>query len=137
MYLFDKSAPVVRINLSNGIYVFDCESATGKSYLADRLRELRGIGEPVDSFSLPDVRKFGSPEAALSGVDFSMSELKVILLDRYSQYVGKFTDTINELKGTCIVLVDCKRMTGLAVTGHCNITLSASEIEVNAGALCV
>lgn len=137
MYLFEKSVPAVRINLDNGIYVFECESATGKSYLAERLHELRSIGERVDSFSFPDVTKFGGPGPALNGVDFSMSDLCVILFDRYDQYVGAFTDMINALKDTCIVLVDCKEDTGLNVTGWCNIALSASEIEVDAGALCV
>ena len=137
MYLFEKSVPAVRINLDNGIYVFDCESATGKSYLAERLHALRSVGERVDSFSYPDVKKFGGPAAALNGVDFPMSDLRVVLFDRYGQYAGEFTDLINPLRHACIVLVDCKACTGLDVTGRCSIALSESEIVVDAGALCI
>lgn len=137
MYFFEKGVPYVTIDLDNGIYVFDCESATGKSYLADRLRLLRSIGEPVDSFSFSDVAKFGNPDSALSGVDFSMEELKVILFDRYDQYAGKFTDTINKLKSRCIVLIECKGRSGLNVTGRCSIKFTKTQIEVTPGALCV
>lgn len=137
MYSFEKGVPYVTIALDNGIYVFDCESATGKSYLADRLHLLRGIGEPVDSFSFPDVLKFGDPGTALSGADFSIGELKVILFDRYVQYAGRFTDIINGLKQSCIVLVACNGITGLDVSGRCSIRTTKTRIEVTQGAMCI
>ena len=135
MYSFSKGLPEVQINLSNGIYVFQRESGAGKSYLAERLHSLRGIGEPVDSFSFSDLKKFGSLEEALNGVDFTLGELKVILFDRYDQYVGKFTETIQELGHTCIILVDCKGLTQLGDVNMCDISFDKVRIEVDAGAV--
>lgn len=136
-YSFEKGLPHITIALSNGIYVFDSESAAGKSYLADRLHLLRGIGEPVDSFSFPDAAKFGNPEAALSGADFSLGELKVVLFDRYDRYAGRFTDRINGLKQRCTVLIACRGLSGLDVAGRCSIRFTRTRIEVTPGAVCV
>lgn len=102
-----------------------------------RLRHLRGVGEPVDSFSYPDLRKFGSLEEALNGVDFNMSDLKVLMFDRYDQYAGRFTDAIQRLGLSCIVLIDCKGLTHLRTVNMCRIEYNATVIEVSAGAVCI
>ena len=130
MYVFDSGAPEVHINLSNGIYVFQNVSAVGKSYLASVLRSLRSAGEPVDSFSFSDVKKFGDLEQALSGIDFKMGDLRVILFDRYDQYVGAFTDIIQRLGEKCIVLIDCKHRTKLKHVNRCVVSFNESVIEV-------
>lgn len=133
--LFCKGLPEVHIRLSNGVYVFQKESGAGKSYLAERLHALRGVGEPVDSISISDLKKFGNPEEALSGVDFKLSDLQVVMFDRYDLYAGKFTEVIQALANTCIVLVDCKGLSGLGAVSRCNISFSKTEIEVVAGAV--
>lgn len=135
MYSFCNGLPEVHIRLSNGIYVFQKESGAGKSYLAERLHALRSVGEPVDSFSFSDLKKFGSPEEALSGVDFTLRELKVVLFDRYDMYVGKFTEDLQALSKTCVVLVDCKGLSELGPVDMCNISFNKTRIEVLAGAV--
>mgnify|MGYP003252141218 CR=1 FL=1 len=135
MYSFNKGLPEVQIDLPNGVYVFQRESGAGKSYLAERLHSLRSVGEPVDSFSFPDLKKFGSLEEALGGVDFTLCELKVILFDRYDQYAGKFTKSIQKLGDACIVLIDCKGLTQLSDVNMCDISFNKARIEVSAGAV--
>ena len=50
-------------------------------------------------------------------------------------YAGKFTEVIQALANTCIVLVDCKGLSGLGAVSRCNISFSKTEIEVVAGAV--
>ena len=130
MYSFAKGYPHVKIDLDNGIYIFRNQSAIGKSYLAERLHELRSAGEPVDSFTFSDIAKFGGPDKALSGLDFNMRDLKVVLFDRYDLYVDRFTSTLQELAGNSIVLVDCKKMSKFGMAKRCYIQFTSGLIEV-------
>lgn len=131
MYTCYKGSPRVEIKLENGIYVFEHESATGKSYLARRLKELRCYSsEPVDSFTFQDTRVHGDICSTLDGPDFTARELQVLLLDRYDLYCGKYTDFVNSLKDCCIVLVDCKGLSGLQVTDMCWVKYSKQRIVV-------
>ena len=68
-------------------------------------------------------------------MDFKLSDLQVVMFDRYDLYAGKFTEVIQALANTCIVLVDCKGLSGLGAVSRCNISFSKTEIEVVAGAV--
>lgn len=48
MYINKEYKPEISIALDNGIYVFDSESATGKTWLCKHLKKLKAYGEPVD-----------------------------------------------------------------------------------------
>ena len=60
---------------------------------------------------------------------------KVILFDRYDQYAGKFTKSIQKLGDACIVLIDCKGLTQLSDVNMCDISFNKARIEVSAGAV--
>jgi hypothetical protein len=124
------NTPLVKINLEPGIYEFDGKSATGKTYLAKRLHELRGFTEPVDSFTYNDSLKFDL-EKYLDGDDFTIDQLKVVLLDRYDRYTKKYNDTIQKLSKYCVVLLDCKGPSYIRHTSECSITFNQTVIEVS------
>lgn len=129
MYKFLKGVPKIIINLPAGLFSFQRESAVGKTYLSKQLRELRGLGEPVDSFSVEDLRR-GNLEHALSASDMSVWDLKVLLLDRYDLYTRRFEDEIYKLGKTCTVLIDCKHSSYLQDVHDCKIVRDLTTIEV-------
>jgi tRNA A37 threonylcarbamoyladenosine biosynthesis protein TsaE len=130
MYTSKKVTPKIVINLKPGIYIFEGESGTGKSYLAKTLHRYRALKEPVDSFTYDDAVKT-SLESYLNGNDFSMNDLKVVMLDRYDLYTRKFNSTIEDLAKHCIVLIDCKGPTYIHDDGDsCSIIFDEKTIEV-------
>ena len=57
MYKTDSSnnyGTIIDINLENGIYIFDNQSATGKTRLCKALRDCQKYGEPVASYTYDD-----------------------------------------------------------------------------------
>ena len=91
-YRYDKGSTKVNIDLDAGLYCFEMESATGKTRLYKRLKELQIQGEPVVSYSYNDY---------MYGVDLvKLLEMhpnaKVIMLDRYDIFKGLYKDIIIE-----------------------------------------
>jgi hypothetical protein len=129
MYEFLKGSPKVIIDLPSGLFSFQRQSAAGKTYLASQLRMLRGLGEPVDSYTVEDLRRGGIYQA-LTAADYTAWDLKVVLLDRYDLYTQKFDDEIYRLSKTCTVLIDCKGRSYLTGVHDCRIRRDASTLEV-------
>jgi hypothetical protein len=118
------------IDLEPGVYVFNKMSGTGKTYLAKELNILREKGEPVTSFTYADSLRRNLSDA-LNDMDFKQSEFKVVMLDRYDMYKGKYEDTIKNLATHCVVLIDCKHDTGIDIDEDmCFIEFSKTGIKV-------
>lgn len=74
MYSNSKYNVTINIYLENGIYVFDEDSATGKTRLCNELKELQKLGEPVIGYTYND-DKLGIDLKTLSVLDKSISLL--------------------------------------------------------------
>lgn len=126
MFRLDKYAVKIMINLENGIYVFDNESATGKTRLCKLLREYQAYGEKVASYTYND-KLLGVPISEI----LEPSKYKVILLDRYDLYEGYGKELINKCAKEAIILVDCKdKFTVTNEEDWCSIDLKPDRIEV-------
>ena len=127
MYRLDKYSVEIVINLDKGIYVFDNESATGKTRLCKILREYQAYGERVASYTYND-KLLGIPIEEI----LVPEKYEVILLDRYDLYEGYGKELINKCAKNTIVLVDCKdKFTVTNEEDWCSIELKPHKIEVN------
>ena len=116
----------IKIDLEPGIWVFDTQSATGKTYLCKCLKDLELLGEQVCSYTYDDVLLGKDLHSALS-----CGKYKVIMLDRYDMYSSVEHEAICECAKDAIVLIDCKRgFRGSMNDRMCFITISDDMIEV-------
>lgn len=116
----------VDIDLENGIHVFSCSSATGKTRLFTILQEYYRKGEPVLTYTYDDYR---------SGLDFyTISEKRkyqLVMIDRYDMFDSKFSDKLLELSKNSIVLIDSKQQLFFTKSyGRCYINMTPDRIEV-------
>lgn len=126
MFEIDSYAVKIKINLENGIYVFDNESATGKTRLCKLLKEYQAYGEAVASYTYND-KLLGRSISEI----FIPDKYKVILLDRYDLYEGEGRELINECAKNTIILVDCKdKFTVTNEEDWCSIDMTSNKIEV-------
>lgn len=126
MFNLSKYNTKIKIDLENGLYLFENQSATGKSRLCSVLKEYCAYGEPTFGYTYSDL---------LMGIDISFAlnseRFKVIMLDRYDMYHGLGADLILQCKLNSIVLVDCKGI--FSITNEydwCYIDMDAHSIEV-------
>lgn len=120
--------PNVVIDLEPGVYWFDTESATGKTYLYRTLQKVVSFGDTV-AYSYYDYE---------AGVDLAYrlrnckDSIKVLILDRYDMYFNEYIDLIEELGDHCIILIDTKNPNGLEFghDGVCFIQLEENKIYV-------
>ncbi len=125
MYINDEYNPTVKINLENGIYTFDAESATGKTRLCKHLKKLKAYGELVDSFTYDDLLRGDTLDKVLR------AENKVIMLDRYDLYKSEGHELINRCAEHSIILIDCKSpFLGSPESEDCCITMTENWLEV-------
>lgn len=114
----------IDISLPNGDYQFVLDSSTGKTYLANKLKEYRRLGKPVTAVSYVDFT-----ENTMKLLD---REYNVVLIDRYDLYSGKLDNIIAELGARTTVLVDFKL--GLKIprvkVNYCIIKFNLYKIEV-------
>lgn len=127
MFELSKYSTKIKIDLDNGLYVFENQSATGKSRLCSVLKKYCAYGEPIFGYTYSDL---------LMGIDISFAlnpgRFKVIMLDRYDMYKGLGSDLILQCKSNSIILVDCK--SSFTVTNDhdwCYIDMDAHSIEVS------
>lgn len=126
MYYLDKYSVTIDIKLEPGIYVFDNQSATGKTRLAKLLSEYQAYKEPVVSYTYNDKLKGISLTDYLKG-----NEYKVILLDRYDLYNGDYAETIMQYSNEAVILIDCKsEVKNIADDDWCTIVMNQDRIEV-------
>ena len=125
MLKIDSAQIKVDINLNNGIYHFDCESATGKTRLYYVLKDYQLLGEPVVAYSYEDY---------LNGVkldDKINSNTKLILIDRYDMFKGEYVDLLLKNEKACIVLIDSKETLDFCeYDSVCGINMTKESIEV-------
>lgn len=114
----------IYIQLDRGVYMFQPESSTGKTYLFGLLRRLWLAGEPVATYTWTDEKMHANIYEVVKP-----GEQKVLMLDRYDLYSDKYWDLIQEFAKTGIVLLDCKGLIELWCN-PCKITLYADRIEV-------
>lgn len=127
MFRLDKYSVEIIIDLENGIYLFDNESATGKTRLCKLLREYQVYGEKVASYTFND-KLLGIPIHEILVPD----KYKVIMLDRYDLYEGYGKELINVCAENTIILIDCKdKFTVTNEEDLCSIKLEPSKIEVS------
>ena len=126
MYSLNKYNVTINIELEPGIYVFDNQSATGKTRLAKLFSKYQAYGEPVASYTYNDKLK------GLSLLDLlKNNKYEVILLDRYDLYNGEYTDAIEKYSKEAVVLIDCKsELKNIADDDWCNIVMAEDRIEV-------
>lgn len=113
--------PAVRINLDNGVYVFEKESATGKTRLG-KLLEMISSDMPVDYVT------YATKDRLLKVL--SDPEKQLVLIDRYDLYSDIGTKEIREFGKRGIALVDMKYPKGIGGR-YCTIKLSMDEVTVS------
>lgn len=126
MYRVDGYNIKLIFSLENGVYIFDNESATGKTRLCGLMKKYQSYGEPVASYTYSDLN-LGIPIESILVPD----KYRVIMLDRYDMYEGAGAEKILECAETSIVLIDCKH--GFSVTDEddwCTLEMKPDTIEV-------
>lgn len=118
--------PEIDIKLSNGVYLFDNMSATGKTRLCKELRKNQTYGENVAAYSYDDY---------LLGIPIENflvpNKNCVVMLDRYDMYNGVGKELISVCKEKCIILIDCKRDLNFSIDYQfCTIEMTEKLIEV-------
>ena len=126
MYVNNKYTVKINIPLDNGIYIFDNNSATGKTRLYKELLSHQVYGERVAAYTYNDKLLGRRVDDILIP-----NKYDVIILDRYDMYYGDGADGIKACEDNTIVLIDCKQDFLLMNTDEwCDIDMSACEIEV-------
>lgn len=124
MLKLNKFIPNIEVRLDNGIYIFDMDSGTGKTWLCKMLRQYQLAGEPVASYTYQDKQ---------IGLDFDKvvkpTEQKLLMIDRYDMYRNQYNDIIRQFAETGIVLIDCKTPIALPCN-TCSIDISEELLEV-------
>lgn len=113
----------IDINLENGIYIFPLESATGKTFLKQKLNECRTRGENVITYDYQDYINDVSLKERLC------KACEVILIDRYDMYKGEGIDAMKEYSDKSIILVDCKSLLNIP-NEPCIMYLEKDRIKV-------
>ena len=118
--------PEIIIDLPNGIYLFNNESATGKTRLYMELKKNQKYGESVVSYSYDDYLLNIPIETIVIP-----NKYKVVMLDRYDMYNGIGKDLISACVDNTIVLIDCKKGLNFGVDYEfCYIEMTDKLIEV-------
>ena len=126
MFKIIEYKPEVIINLENGLYQFDSETATGKTRLCELLREYNRAGLPVVAYSYTDWSL---------GLDLisvvNKFKPKVLMIDRYDMFIGEYSDFLESIQDEIIVMIDCKDMLPFGEYDKvCGIKFTPDKIEV-------
>lgn len=126
MYSNSKYGVTIRIDLPNGVYEFNEDSATGKTRLCKELKELQRLGESVIGYT------YGDDRLGINLIEvFNKIRPKVLVLDRYNMYNGTFNNEIVKWSADTIILVDCKGDLQIDCKADwCTIEMTADKIEV-------
>ena len=123
-----NSVPSVIINAEPGIYTFEAESGTGKTFLFSMLCSASDIGLPVVTYTYSDY---------LRGVNLteqiSLRKPELIMLDRYDRYRfdEKIIRAIDQASETAVVLIDLKNLIEYPLfVDYAGIDFTPTEIEV-------
>lgn len=123
MYKFSMRGKSVNIELDPGVYVFDCVTSSGKTFLCNMLKQFKTVGQPVGGYTYTDVLDGRSLQDYVGNNKFTC-----LVVDRYDMYNGDYDEYLDELANSgCIVLVDCKYKSGL------NFEYDLASIELSEG----
>ena len=114
MIVLDELTDKVYINISQGLYLVDKESACGKTYMCSMLEKYRVRGYPVCSYTYSDVGKVD-----INNI-LDIEKYKLVFIDRYDMYKDIYNSNIIkfvERGGT--VIIDCKE--SFKIQGKCKI----------------
>lgn len=126
MYKLSGLTTDVEIDLDNGVYTFDGDSATGKTFLLKTLIEYLLDKKPVIGFTYTDFIK----GISLDDI-FSKKHYDVVMFDRYDMYFNQFEDLIEKLGKESIVLIDSKEVPDFKEEPKaCLIFLEKGKIQV-------
>lgn len=126
MFEINKYNPSIKINLNNGIYIFDSKSAIGKTRLCNELKTLQAYGEPVAGYTYNDLKLGQNLDNLLNNRFY-----KVIMIDRYDLYKNLYIEGIEQASKYCIILVDCKGESPFNLDYDiCKIEMTIDLIEV-------
>ena len=102
--------------IEKGLYVFQSESGTGKTYLYKIINLCRHWGRPVSAYSCDDLSK------GLRPLDICKPTDRIVMFDRYDMYAGQFDEEIRLLAEKTSVFLDTKTAAGLPMR-YCLCTL--------------
>lgn len=113
----------IDIELTPGIYLFDNQSALGKTWLFNEMRKHECERNDIFTFTYNDL---------LLHHEFKICDsVKICILDRYDMYEGLFVDEIVNAASNCIILIDSKDLFSFTDNDKfCYITLTDGRIEV-------
>ena len=114
----------ISIDLDTGVYVFDDESSTGKTFLSKCLKEYSLNDTSIDSYTYQDLKKGVTLPKYIGN-----RRVRYLMLDRYDLYVGIFTEYIRELSKNCTIMIDCKGDMDISYL-DCGIEFTKGKIEV-------
>ena len=122
-----KPSIYIKVDADIGLYLFECEAATGKTRLYKELIKTDAVRSNIAAFSYNDyVRGFRLSEIV-------HEETKLVLIDRYDMFRSDEIDSLlNEYAKSRTVLVDLKRYdkAKLVVTGDAIIEMDKTSIVV-------
>lgn len=119
----------VNISLEPGIYIFEPDSGTGKSYLCKLLHDLNKIGENVLSITLDEWED--NKDNLINKI--TSNDYDVIMFDRFGLYADSAVDAVKGIDSTkCVVLIDTKYKTGgLSGFYECSIKFDTERVLVS------
>lgn len=119
----------VNIALEPGIYIFEQNSGTGKSYLCKLLHDLNKIGENVLSVTLDEWEE--NKSNIINKI--TSNAYDVIMFDRFGLYADSAVDTVKGIDSTkCVVLIETKYKTGgLSGFYECSIKFDTERVLVS------
>lgn len=118
----------ININLENGLWNLDLDSATGKTRLLKVLKDFEDYGEPVVGYTYNDylANKFDLRQY------LDIKQPKVIMFDRYDKYSQAYGDVLEKWRDKAIVLVDSKSDFNLPqIDDLTTISMRPDSIEVH------
>lgn len=106
-----------------GVFVFNCNGATGKSRVAKILASLQATGE---NYSVVTV--VNGKLSVYGDIDNSC----IVMFDRFDLYISdEWLDRINSIKDNCIVMLDLKQLEKLNCKyGFVDISMFEDKIEL-------
>ena len=126
MITLANNVPEIHIHLDNGLYLYNSESASGKTRLCKELKKLQQRDERVSGYTYEDYQ-LGIPIITVLNPD----KYDVVALDRYHMYNGVGAEHIVECAKQCIVLIDCKSDLKInTMYEYCFIEMRKDAIEV-------
>lgn len=121
MMEFRDYTPAVTVSLENGLYVFDSESASGKTYLGLTLQRMSSR-EPVDYVTYSTRDRL---EQLLEN-----EKLRLLVIDRYDLYRHMCNKEIRQFGTRGVALVDLKSHNAPIGAKPCTISYSKGSITV-------